>query len=66
MAVQPSLQEAELGPVPSKESWVGRSHGLLGGCREEAWRGWAEARCWGTSVPQNKHTASGDFLALAE
>lgn len=24
--------------------WEGRSHRLLGGCREEAWHGWAEAR----------------------
>lgn len=41
-----------------KNSGGERRQRLWGGCREKVRQRWAEARCWGTSVPQNKPIAS--------
>lgn len=41
-----------------KNSHGERRQRLRGGCREKVRQRWAEARCWGTSVPQNKPIAS--------
>ena len=51
--------------MPSKSGWEGKNQRLLGGCGKEVWLGWAEARCWGTSVPQNKSAASLDLKGVS-